>query len=65
MIDRNFIRHLPKTDLHVHLDGSLRLSTLIELAKQQGIELPAYTEKELQEKVFKPRYEVISCLASS
>ena len=28
------IRRLPKTDLHVHLDGSLRLSTLIDLARR-------------------------------
>jgi adenosine deaminase len=32
---------LPKTDLHVHLDGSLRLETILELAKQQRVELPA------------------------
>ncbi|HYS11481.1 MAG TPA: adenosine deaminase [Myxococcales bacterium] len=32
---------LPKTDLHCHLDGSLRLSTMLELADQQGIRLPA------------------------
>jgi adenosine deaminase len=25
---------LPKTDLHVHLDGSLRLSTIIDIAKE-------------------------------
>ena len=35
------IRALPKTDLHVHLDGSLRLETILDLAKQEGIELPA------------------------
>jgi adenosine deaminase len=34
-------RKLPKTDLHVHLDGSLRLETILELAAQDGIELPA------------------------
>jgi adenosine deaminase len=34
-------RALPKTDLHVHLDGSLRLETILELARQNGIELPA------------------------
>ena len=28
------IRKIPKTDLHVHLDGSLRLETLIEIAKK-------------------------------
>lgn len=32
---------LPKTDLHVHLDGSLRLQTILELAQEQGVELPA------------------------
>ncbi len=52
-----FLSAIPKTDLHVHLDGSLRLSTLIDLAKQEGITLPAYTEKELQEKVFRMEYE--------
>ncbi len=39
----SFIEKLPKTDLHVHLDGSLRLSTILELAKQDGIELPSDT----------------------
>ncbi len=34
-------RALPKTDLHVHLDGSLRLETILELAKADRIELPA------------------------
>ena len=32
---------LPKTDLHVHLDGSLRLATILELAEKQRVELPA------------------------
>lgn len=35
-----FIRRLPKTDLHVHLDGSMRLSTILELAKEGNIDLP-------------------------
>ena len=34
-------RALPKTDLHVHLDGSLRLETILELAKAGHVELPA------------------------
>ena len=57
MIARELIAALPKTDLHVHLDGSLRLSTLIELAKAQGVELPSYTETGLHELVFKARYQ--------
>lgn len=32
---------LPKTDLHVHLDGSMRLSTVLDLAAEQGVKLPA------------------------
>jgi len=37
----SLFEQLPKTDLHVHLDGSLRLATILELAAQDGIELPA------------------------
>jgi adenosine deaminase len=36
------IEKLPKTDLHVHLDGSLRLGTILELADRQRIELPSH-----------------------
>lgn len=32
-ISAEFLRALPKTDVHLHLDGSVRLETLIELAK--------------------------------
>ena len=38
------LQALPKTDLHCHLDGSLRLRTMLELAEQQGITLPADSE---------------------
>ncbi|MBN2979805.1 adenosine deaminase [Cohnella algarum] len=39
--ETELLRRLPKTDLHIHLDGSLKPSTLVELAQAQGIELPA------------------------
>jgi adenosine deaminase len=39
---------LPKTDLHVHLDGSLRLPSILELAREGGIELPATDEAGLR-----------------
>src|ERR1041385_3494571 len=42
------IEKLPKTDLHVHLDGSLRLSTILELADKQRVELPARDEDGLR-----------------
>ena len=37
-----FIEKLPKTDLHCHLDGSLRLDTVLDLAKKQQVELPTF-----------------------
>ena len=57
MLSKEFIREIPKTDLHVHLDGSLRLSTLIELAKEQNVSLPSYTPEGLMETVFKKTYK--------
>ncbi len=55
-VPAEFLKRIPKADLHVHLDGSLRLSTLIELAKKEGVALPDYTEKGLRQKVFKDKY---------
>ena len=51
-----FLESLPKTDLHVHLDGSLRLETLIELARERDVKLPSYTPEGLLELVFKENY---------
>lgn len=31
---------LPKVELHVHLEGSMRASTVVELARRYGVELP-------------------------
>ncbi|MDA0771739.1 MAG: adenosine deaminase family protein [Cyanobacteria bacterium] len=56
-LNETTLRDLPKADLHVHLDGSLRLSSLIELAKEQKIELPSYSEAGLRELVFKNQYK--------
>jgi adenosine deaminase len=55
-MDQDLIRRLPKTDLHVHLDGSLRLPTLIELARERRVPLPSETPEGLEELVFRPRY---------
>jgi len=33
-------RQLPKVELHRHLEGSLRLETLIEIAQTYGLTLP-------------------------
>jgi adenosine deaminase len=37
------VQRLPKADLHCHLDGSLRPSTLLELSVERGLVLPAST----------------------
>ena len=42
-VTEELLRALPKTDLHCHLDGSMRLSTILELAEQQKVKLPANT----------------------
>jgi adenosine deaminase len=55
-MDKALIRRLPKTDLHVHLDGSLRLGTLVELARERRVPLPSETPEGLEALVFRPRY---------
>jgi adenosine deaminase len=42
----DFFTRLPKVDLHRHLEGSIRLSTLLDLAKSHAIQLPAETPLE-------------------
>ncbi|MCD6285766.1 MAG: adenosine deaminase [Anaerolineae bacterium] len=39
---------LPKIDLHRHLEGTLRLATLLELASDYGIQLPGYDASTLR-----------------
>jgi adenosine deaminase len=51
-----FIQEMPKTDLHLHLDGSLRIPSLIEMARAGNIKMPSYTEEGLKETVFKSHY---------
>jgi adenosine deaminase len=43
------IRELPKVELHLHLDGSLRIGTVIELAQKAGVELPTQDPEKLKE----------------
>ncbi|MBU0506108.1 MAG: adenosine deaminase family protein [bacterium] len=68
-IDRQIIKTLPKTDLHVHLDGSVTPQTVIDLAKEQKIDLVQVSKEmgigdlktgdknELEEKIFKETYD--------
>jgi adenosine deaminase len=47
-LTEELFRRLPKTDLHLHLDGSLRLDTVVELARERRIELPTQDREELR-----------------
>ena len=44
----NINRQLPLIDLHRHIDGSLRLTTILELGKLHGVKLPGTTLEELR-----------------
>ncbi|KAG7263832.1 hypothetical protein CRUP_003841 [Coryphaenoides rupestris] len=37
----------PKIELHVHLDGAIRVQTILDVAKRRGISLPADTVEEM------------------
>lgn len=53
MIDLKTIKEMPKTDLHCHLDGSLRMETILDLAKKQNVELPSSDPGKLK-KILEP-----------
>jgi adenosine deaminase len=38
---------LPKTEIHCHLEGAIRTQTIIDIAQERGLVLPAYTSTEL------------------
>lgn len=48
-VTEELLFHLPKTDLHCHLDGSPRVETLIDLAEQQKVRLPFHEVKKLRQ----------------
>src|SRR5918993_1998644 len=37
---RRLIESMPKAELHLHLDGSLRIDTALELARTRGVDAP-------------------------
>ncbi|KAM9855121.1 adenosine deaminase [Aulostomus maculatus] len=37
----------PKVELHVHLDGAIRVQTIVDVAKRRGIPLPASSVEEM------------------
>ncbi len=44
-----YLQAVPKVELHVHLEGSIRPSTLLTLAKRNNVHLPASTLEEMRE----------------
>lgn len=51
---RATIEKLPKIELHCHLDGSISMQTIRQLAQQAGIELPV-SDEDLRLKITAPQ----------
>lgn len=46
---KEFIKQLPKAELHLHIEGSLEPELMFELAKKNSIEIPYKTVEEVKE----------------
>ena len=40
MLSKALIDHLPKAELHLHIEGTLEPEMMLALAKRNGVELP-------------------------
>ncbi|NNK49731.1 MAG: adenosine deaminase [Gemmatimonadetes bacterium] len=49
---RTRLRGVPKAELHLHLDGSLRPSTILDLAEEAGVALPYEDEESLYDYLY-------------
>lgn len=48
-VDTEFLRALPKAELHLHLEGTLEPDMMFRLARRNGIELPWDSEQALRD----------------
>lgn len=49
------IKRLPKIDLHCHLDGSVRVNTIIDIAKKENIKIPSFDRDIIKELIQVPK----------
>ena len=43
-----FIRHLPKAELHLHIEGTLGPQTILDLADRNGVDFPYRSVEEIE-----------------
>lgn len=61
---RDRLQQLPKAELHVHLDGSVRPATMLELAESAGVRLPRADAAELAEYMYvRDAHDLVGYLA--
>ena len=46
---RTFIEGLPKTELHLHIEGSLEPELMFALAQRNGVDIPFRSVEEVRE----------------
>ena len=69
MAEASHLRRLPKVELHRHLDGSVRIETIWDIARERGLDLGAESLEELRRAATirapkKDLAEVLACFAT-
>ena len=50
-ISDKLLKELPKVELHCHLDGSLRIETILELAQKNNLDLHSFNRDALKKQL--------------